>query len=781
MSSSDRMSHFFHIEPRRRGGPDPGLDELLRQARETFAERAMQRAMDQLQPDEPAPEAEAEAEPLRPDEPPALTSPDASHAVDDRPALVGISDILVDALTVVDDVMGVFSWPGGDRQWVNDALRDRAGADAETAATLMELLDEWSQAHFLVKTLPVLAQVGHWRGQLGLVERGGTTSAMSATLVAHHGPTGEIDAVTLVARPADLSGPAARTGGDEAERLLAALVEHVSDLVLIADPDGRVTFASPAATDLLGVGGPHATAGGILELIHPDDRPADLRVLTHRVSSPEGATITPVRLRVQAVDELWRTLEVIATDLVDNPAVGGIVLNARDVTHLVDERLDPSDHAPVDRMTGLPNRMQFLDRLDLLAEAKDGRALSLLLIDLDHLKRVNDTFGARNTDAFLARLARRMVQVVTQTVSELELEAEDVLVARLRSDEFAVLLPGGGGTESAQMVAERVRIALAEPVDIDGAAISTTASIGISLRGGDDSLDALLADADRATRHAKEQGRNRVVVYDGGSAQRDHRRHHLDRELRLALDTEGLEIRYQPIVEVVSGVVVGAEALLRVRGQHGELLSPAAFVEAAETGGLISRLGSAVLRTACEQLLDVTPATERHIALDASVNISPRQVATEGFAADVRQVLEETGFEARRLCLEITQGSLGRNDIAESNILRLREMGVRVGLDDFGSGTTSVGAFRRYPLDFVKIDRHLVAGLGANYVDGAIVRSTIELAHKLGLVIVAVGVETESQLEQLHQLGCDRVQGYLFAADMPADALERYTAVRSHP
>jgi EAL domain-containing protein (putative c-di-GMP-specific phosphodiesterase class I) len=305
--------------------------------------------------------------------------------------------------------------------------------------------------------------------------------------------------------------------------------------------------------------------------------------------------------------------------------------------------------------------------------------------------------------------------------------------------------------------------------------VRVTASVGAALGGADEADEDLLARADHAMHRAKEFGRDRASVYDDEAAKRHRPRPGVDEQLRRVLDSDGLQIRYQPVVDLDSRRVVGAEALLRVRGDEGEILSPAEFVEAAESSGLISRLGSAVLRTTCEQ---VTGLGRRGLAegFEVSVNVSPRQVAHPQFADDVLQILEETEVAAPRLCLEITEGAfLGRDDASEGNILRLRERGVRIGLDEFG-GYTSLGYLRRFPLDFVKIDRSIVAGIGGNYVDGAIVRATVELARKLDLTTVAVGVETEIQRQRLREVGCDRAQGYLFAPAVSADELPSLSA-----
>jgi EAL domain-containing protein (putative c-di-GMP-specific phosphodiesterase class I) len=317
-------------------------------------------------------------------------------------------------------------------------------------------------------------------------------------------------------------------------------------------------------------------------------------------------------------------------------------------------------------------------------------------------------------------------------------------------------------------VADRVRAAVSEVILVGSHSVQITASVGVALAGTGDDADDLVARADRALRAAKERGRDRTVVYDGTLARGEERRRGIDLQLRRALATGGLQMRYQPVVDLRTERFVGLEALMRVRGDTGELLSPGAFVAAAESTGLITRLGGLVLQASCEQIGDLPTGLPE---VEISVNVSPRQVADPEFARSVERVLEETGIAPPRLSLEITEGAfLGHDDASEANIGRLRDQGVRVGLDELG-GDASLGYLRRFPLDFVKIDRSLIAGLGANYVDGAIVRSVVDLARKLGLTTTAVGVETEDQELRLRELGCDRAQGYLFSGPVTVDEL----------
>ncbi len=698
----------------------------------------------------------------------------SASGVDDHPAKpdvepAALGRILLDALTDAEDPAGIFAWPAGTSLWANRVL-DGPGT---THRPFMELLDEWSQAHFVVRALPVLLRAGRWRGQLGLLVDGTQPVAMSTMLLAHRDEDSEIDSFSLVAHRLDAGpGPAggwpgphpALAQGDSATRMLAALVQHVNDLIVVADATGSITFASSAATGLLGISAAASPPGGLLDLIHPDDRPADLLALARPHDDSGGPAAR--RLRVRGVDDSWRHLDMIVTDLTANPAVDGVVINARDVTDEVETRTNAAAAAYLDELTGLPNRMRLLDRLEsVVADAAAG-TVGLLLVDLDHFRRFNESHGPSQTDAMLVAIARRLA-------ASPDLD-DDAFVARIHSDEFAIVLTGVTDLRAVAETADRLRQEIASPLYLGSRWEQLTASVGVALLTEAGTPTNLLTDADWAMRRAKDAGRNRTEVHDATNSG-GHRRQGVDDQLVHALDGDGLRIWYQPVFDIATDRVVGAEALLRVRGERGELLPPGAFIEAAESNGLIARLGASVLRTACRETVgrgaghrgpdDVT-------AFEVSVNVSPRQVADPDYAATVITMLEEAAFPPDRLWLEITEGAfLGQSRECERNIVRLRDIGVRIGLDDFGGGSTSLGHLRRLPLDFVKIDRSLVAGVEANYVDGAIVRSTVELARRLGLTVIAVGVETEAQLTHLRELGCQRAQGYLFAPAVGAAEL----------
>jgi diguanylate cyclase (GGDEF)-like protein len=449
--------------------------------------------------------------------PPAPAPVPAPEAPSEERAPTDVTDLLLDSFGAAAGPVGVFTWPAATPVWENAALAKRPHGGSER--TLVSLLDEWSQAHFLVRALPDLLHLGQWQGRLSFVEGDERATELSATLVAHRDVSGAIDAVSLVAHP---------------------LVE-----------------------------------------------PAPVVV-------PADAT---------SVDE----------------------------------------HS-VDSLTGLPDRVELRSRLDDLARGGTTGHLAMLLVDFDRFRQVNEAHGPRATDGVLQTLAYRLRDAVT----------DDCLVARLRSDDFAVLVPGVGDANAARQVADRVRAAVSEVLLVGSHSVQITASVGVALAGTGDDADDLVARADRALRTAKEGGRDRTVVYDGTLARGEERRRSIDLQLRRALATGGLQMRYQPVVDLRTERFVGLEALLRVRGDTGELLSPGAFVAAAESTGLITRLGGLVLQASCEQIGDLPTGLPE---IEISVNVSPRQVAAPDFARAVERTLDETGIAPSRLSLEITEGA----------------------------------------------------------------------------------------------------------------------------
>jgi diguanylate cyclase (GGDEF)-like protein/PAS domain S-box-containing protein len=699
-------------------------------------------------------------------EPPAPVVPVARVQLDseteDGPDVI---DILTDTLVETPDLVAVFTSLGHEALWANDAFVTLIPIRESDKIWLVELLDEWSKGHYEVKVLPALVKYGRWRGRLTLLAADRVSRPFSAVIVAHRDREGEIEAVSLVARPLEeVTEPLGATDPTSATARFDALVENATDIICVTTPEGVVEYASPATSRILGYDDGELEGTDLLTLFHPDDAPGTLTAL---VSQDELGIGEPVELRLRAADESWKHLEVVVSDLTDNPAIGGLVLNARDVTERVEAVQALAAKAYTDALTGLPSRMRILDRLATWLQGPDADGLITLLFDFDRFTSVNDAFGRDAGDEVMKAVAERLRAAV----------AAPGLVGRLGSDEFVVVLPELGDVDAAVQLANHLRQVIGEPIEIEGGEVEVSASVGIAPHRHDAEADELLLDAGRAMAHAKEAGRDRVEVFNTQLAQLASRRRSIEQQLRRALDHDGVRVHYQPIFDIESETVIGAEALLRVHNEAGGLLSPAEFIEAAESSGLIARLGSQVLHLTCEQLADWATESATGGLHEISVNVSPRQLADPDLPVKVVDALNAVGVAPERLCLEITESILiGAQNTVDTSISYLRALGVRIGLDDFGTGQSSLGYLKRFKLDFVKIDRSLIAGLGNSEQDTAIVRATIELAHNLGFTVVAVGVEFEEQLEALQILGCDRAQGYLFSPPLPADELQAKVA-----
>jgi diguanylate cyclase (GGDEF)-like protein/PAS domain S-box-containing protein len=416
-----------------------------------------------------------------------------------------------------------------------------------------------------------------------------------------------------------------------------------------------------------------------------------------------------------------------------------------------------------DPLTGLPNRALFLDRLALALRRKErhGRTVAVLFIDLDRFKAVNDTLGHFAGDLLLVAVAERLGRV---------LRPGDT-IARLGGDEFAVVCEGLVGPAGAEEIAIRILNSLAAPVLVEGQEVIASASIGIAVSEPAATPDTLLRDADTAMYEAKDAGRNRFHVFDPASRARTLARLRRAEELRLALDRFELRLCYQLEVDLAEETTTGVEALVRWQHPTLGLLPPSEFIDVAEETGLVVPLGDWVLREACRELARRDPKANPG-GLRLSVNLSARQLGVPELVDTVRDVLAETGLDPSRLCLEITESVL-MDDVVSSieALLDLKDLGVRLAIDDFGTGYSSLSYLRRFPVDVVKLDRSFIAGLGVDPAATAIVAAVVNLAHALGIVVVAEGVETEAQLVALRALRCDRAQGYYWNRPLPADEL----------
>jgi diguanylate cyclase (GGDEF)-like protein/PAS domain S-box-containing protein len=413
-----------------------------------------------------------------------------------------------------------------------------------------------------------------------------------------------------------------------------------------------------------------------------------------------------------------------------------------------------------DPLTGLANRALFLERLT--AEAGRGDAeITVVFVDLDNFKVINDSLGHEAGDRLLMVVAERLRRVLRP----------DDLIARFGGDEFAVLVAGTGGEAAARRVAERLASALRAPVELDGHQRYVTASFGVRTASSVAAEpEELLRDADAAMYRAKELGKARCEIFDASMHERAVERLDLEGGLRGAIERDELRLLYQPQVEIASGQIVGAEALLRWEHPERGLVVPPVFIPIAEQTGLIVPIGTWVLREACAQAATWAASTGRRLSV--AVNVSPRQLAEDDFPAIVAEALADHDLPPDLLCLEITESAVMADPDAAADVLaRLKALGVHLAIDDFGTGYSSLGQLKALlPVDTIKIDKSFVDGITSGGEDRAIIDAVLRLASGLGLAALAEGVETSEQARELLDLGCALSQGYHFARPQrPAD------------
>ncbi len=433
---------------------------------------------------------------------------------------------------------------------------------------------------------------------------------------------------------------------------------------------------------------------------------------------------------------------------------GGFVL-AASLANLAAWRLNEQQGLR-DPLTGLANRTLFTESTTRRLSGAQAE-VSVLFVDLDDFKSINDSRGHAAGDTVLLAVADRLSGCV---------RSGDV-VARLGGDEFALLLPGP--PDNAHRVGERVLRALADPISVEGRQVFVRASVGLASTRTPAERDAevLLRNADLAMYTAKAGGKARLAVYADGMAQTAHDRAQLTADLAAALARGELHVHYQPSVTISDGRITGVEALARWRHPARGLVPPAEFVPLAEEAGLINALGEHVLRTATAQ---AAAWADAGTPVDIAVNLSPHQVASDGIVDLVRDALTRAGLPPQRLTLEVTEGVLVHDvDAVAGRLAQLRALGARIAIDDFGTGYSSLSYLRQLPVDTIKIDRSFVTDLPDGGANAILVSSMVELARSLGLDVVAEGVETESQAQALKRLSCGHAQGYLYARPQPAD------------
>jgi diguanylate cyclase (GGDEF)-like protein/PAS domain S-box-containing protein len=557
----------------------------------------------------------------------------------------------------------------------------------------------------------------------------------------------------------------------ESSRSLRDLASRTSDVVLVCDLDGAVRYASPAVEDY---GYPPGTLTGrrLLDFVHPEDRPAVLASVrlalggyaegAEGIEGLEGSGRFPVRVR--AADGTWRHVE---STLLRYQAPGEpiqMLVTARDVSDQVALRQQVTHLTFHDGLTGLPNRAYVEERArDVLRDAAAAGRTGVIFLDLDRFTAVNDSVGHGAGDLVLAQAARRLRAVVP---------VHDT-VARWGSDEFAVLVEDTGSVQEVTEIAERLAVAVAtEPFRVAGQQIALTASVGVALADVDPP-GLVLRNADVAMSRAKDAGGDRVEVYAAHMHADVVRRLEIVSGLQQAIGNGGLTLQFQPIVELATSRVTGAEALVRW-WRDDQVVPPREFLGAAEESGLIVPLGEWVLREACAQgaaWRQSSGASSSDVGV--AVNLSGRQITSPSFIARVSAILAETGLPPGALTFEVNERVLVEEDgLIVERLAELHQLGVRMAIDDFGAGYASLASLPRLPLDIIKIGPSFVAGLGHDDTLTRLTKTVVQVGRDLGLRVIAEGIEQPRQLTALREMGCGYGQGFLVARPMAAAAVE---------
>lgn len=553
------------------------------------------------------------------------------------------------------------------------------------------------------------------------------------------------------------------------ERWLATTLKSIGDGVIATDTTGTVTFMNQMAETLSGwtlqeaLGCPIEQ---ILNLVY-ETNPTEVESLVTRVLREK--MIIEVEQDTVLITRTGQSMPIndsAAPIRNDDGDIIGIVIIFRDVTARKQVEQQLRHLAMHDPLTGLPNRMHFTDRLNIAFEYSrrhEDYRFAVLFIDLDRFKVINDSLGHLFGDKLLVEIAKRLKN---------SLRSNDT-IARLGGDEYAILVTDITDMRDVMHVAERIQKNMASAITINGQEVFTAASIGIAFNTSYKRPEDMLRDADTALYKAKELGRGRFIVFDTDLHERAKRLLQLETDLRRAIEREEFCIYYQPIVSIADVRVHGFEALLRWRHPELGLIPPEDFLAQMEESGLLVRIGKWMLNEACRQLREWQSQGDDLITI--GINLSHKQFLQPDLVEQVGEALVENGLEARQLCLEITEEVIADYETTARILADLDALGVQLHIDDFGIGYSSLSKLQHSPIDVLKIDRSFVKPLAeAASENGVLVRTILLMAGEMGKDVVAEGIETIRQLDQLKAWGCKYGQGYLFAEPLAAEAAAEF-------
>ncbi|MFP4013546.1 MAG: EAL domain-containing protein [Chitinispirillaceae bacterium] len=544
------------------------------------------------------------------------------------------------------------------------------------------------------------------------------------------------------------------------EKLLLGdiIFENASEGIIITDPQSKVLKINPGFSSITGY---HSSeiVGKSPSLLKSNRHGSDFYKNMWNSLKTAGSWQGEIwnRRKNGEIYPEWLVINAMRDDNSDITYYIGIFT---DITKSILQKAESHKHAYYDSLTGLPNRILLQDRLTFMINhaRRNNQLMALLLLDLNRFKLINDTLGYQTGDALLQTIAERLKTCIRDVDA----------VFRLGDDEFAIILEEIAQQQDAARVAKRILASCAMPVQLGEHEIYTTTSIGISIFPTDgDGLESILKNAEAAMHRAKELGINNYQHYLPAMNAKAFEQLTLEHSLRKALKRNELVNFYQPQLDLATGRVSGMEALIRWKHPELGMISPAQFVPIAEETGLILPIGEWVLRTACKQ---AKMWHKDYKNLVISVNLSARQFQQQDLVSIVDSALKEARLEPQFLELEITE-SLGMKNPEQTlrTLSELKAMGIRIAIDDFGTGYSSLSYLKKFPIDTLKVDRSFVMDMPGDANDAAIAAAIVALAHSLKLTVIAEGVENEAQAEYLLELGCEKVQGYLYSP--PVDAV----------
>ncbi len=546
------------------------------------------------------------------------------------------------------------------------------------------------------------------------------------------------------------------------EARYASLIRNASDVIMIADADGQLRFVSPAAGPTFAMNPDQMVGRNLLELWDDTDRDR-LAGFLREVAGTRGRAIGPVEVVIGSNTGRY-TLECVGSNLSEDPAVGGLALNFRDVSErkVLEEQL--RQLAFHDPLTLLANRSLFRNRVDhaLALSRLAQQQVAVVFLDLDNFKNVNDSMGHDAGDRLLQTAAQRLVKCTRPTDT----------VARLGGDEFGILLEGISDHASIEQIVASIIESFNQPLQLDGNDIYVGATIGVAFSEADDDTEQLLRNADIAMYSAKAAGKARYAVFQPRMQEQLQERLRLEEDIDRGLERGEFFLDFQPVIDLNTLELLGVEALMRWRHPEHGLVLPGRFIPTAEESGQIIEMGRWGLIEACRQVKAWRETIPSGSGLRVSVNVSSRHLQHADLVEDVRRALDLSGIDPGSLVIELTESTIMHN--TEINLAKLKELkglGVRLAIDDFGTGYSSLSYLHRFPIDILKIDRSFVSRLTDSSEGPELARAVVMLGETLGLETVAEGIEQEAQVNELRELGCVAGQGFLFAPARPLKAL----------